>query len=215
MRWFISLILFVACCADAAHVITTSGRQINGAEISATADGSVTLTTATGQTMTFRKGQYRSAATDRPKELARAEELIEAGEGERAVPLLKNVKKECRFLAWDQRAIELLADHYFQTGRFAAAAAEFQLLDVQSPEVSRKAREAMIQSGDAEIVLKALNEDIAHGDRAAAAKAYLTRGDLKITAGDEDGARSDWLKVALFFKAQREEAALAEEKLKE
>ena len=215
MRWFISLLVLVTCSANAAHVITMSGRQIKGVEISATADGSVTLTTATGQTMTFRKGQYRSAATDRPKELARAEELIEVGEGERAAPLLKKVKTECRFLAWDQRAIELLADHYFETGQFAAAAAEFQLLDVQSPEALRKARAAMIQSGDAEIVLKALNEDIAHGDRAAAAKAYLTRGELKAAGGDEEGARSDWLKVALFFKAQREEAARAEEKLKE
>lgn len=215
MRWLSSfLIALFICSADAAFVVNNAGRQINGTKISASEDGSVSLTTASGQTMTFRKGQYRSATADRPKELARAEQLLKQGQGEQAVSLLKQVKQECRYLAWDQPAIQLLADYYYSSGQFAEAVKEFQALEDQTDAVlQRKLREAMMKCGKAESVLSVLNEDIATGSREAAAQAYLMRGELKAEAGDLKGARRDWLKVATFFKAQRELAAQAEQKL--
>ncbi|MDF7823223.1 hypothetical protein P4B35_04310 [Pontiellaceae bacterium B12227] len=217
MRWLSRfLILLLVASVDAAYVVNNAGRQINGTGISASEDGSVSLTTASGQTMTFRKGQYRSAAADRPPELSRAEKLLKEGHGKRAVPLLKQVKQECRFLAWDQQAIRLLADYYFSSGRFSEAVAEFQSLENQEePAVQRTLREAMMQSGDLETVLLVLNEDIATGSREAAAQAYLMRGELKAEAGDLEGARRDWLKVITFFKAQKELAEQAEQKRSE
>jgi tetratricopeptide (TPR) repeat protein len=194
--------------------VNNAGRQIKGSKISATEDGAVTLTTSSGQTMTFQKGQYRSAAADRPAALTKAEQLIENGQGELAVPLLNQVKAECRFLAWDQTAIQLLADYYYSSEQFSEAVAEFQTLEDQSdPEMQRKLREAMMQSGASESVLLVLNEDIANGTREAAAQAYLLRGELKASHGDAEGAYRDWLKVATFFKAQKELALEAEQKL--
>ena len=208
------MIFFIVSVVDAAYVVNNSGRQINGTKISATADGAVTLTTGSGQTMTFRKGQYRSAAADRPVALTRAEQLLQTGQSEQAVPFLKQVKKECRFLDWDQTAIQLLADHYIATDQFAEAVIEFQSLEDQSiPQNQRRLREAMLKSGASETILAVLNEDIAHGTREAAAQAYLMRGKLKAESGDLEGARQDWLKVATFFKAQRELALEAEQKL--
>jgi predicted negative regulator of RcsB-dependent stress response len=214
MRKLISLFLFgLIFSSHAAHIITNTGRQINGTKISASADGSVTIVTATGQSMTYRKGQYRSAAADRPKELALAEKWLKAGQPEKAIPLLEKVKRDCRFLAWDQTVIALLADHYFETGQFAKAAAELQLLEDQGPKVQEKIRQALVKSGKADAVLPALEKDIASGSREAAAQAYLMRGDLKAAAGDTEGARRDWLKVATYFKAQKDLAQLASEKL--
>jgi tetratricopeptide (TPR) repeat protein len=200
--------------ADAAYVVNNAGRQIKGSRISATEDGAVTLTTLSGQTMTFQKEQYRSAVADRPVALTKAEQLLESEQAEQAVPLLNQVKAECRFLAWDQTAIQLLADYYFRSGQYAKAGEEFQALEDQSdPETQRKLRAAMMKSGKTETVLAVLNEDIATGSREAAAQAYLMRGELKAANGDAEGACRDWLKVATFFKAQKELARQAEERL--
>lgn len=217
MRWLSSLIIVLSLSsAQAAFVVNNAGRQIKGTKITATEDGAVTLTTASGQRMTFQKGQYRSATADCPKELSRAEQLLKQGQGEQAVPLLKQVKQECRYLAWDQTAIQLLADYYFSIGQFALALEEFQTLEEQSdPVVQRKLREAMMKSGSSDSVLLVLNEDIATGSREAAAQAYLMRGELKAANGDPEGARRDWLKVVTFFKAQKESVLKAEQQLGE
>ncbi len=217
MHWLSRfLFVFFICSAEGAFVVNNAGRQINGTKISASEDGSVSLTTVSGQTMTFRKGQYRSATADRPKELARAVQLLKQGQGGQAVPLLKLVKQECRYLAWDQTAIQLLADYYYASEQFAEAVKEFQTLDDQTDMVmQRKLRKAMLQSGETASLLLILNDDIATGSREAAAQAYLMRGTLKTDAGDPEGARRDWLKVATFFKAQKTLAEQAENKLGE
>lgn len=215
MRWLISF-LFVTVSVEAAYVVNNAGRRIVGLEISAEADGRVVLKTASGQMMTFQKGQYRSAAADRPKELDIAERLFREGRGEEAVPFLKRVKTRCRFLKWDQQAIQLLADYYFEAGDFAQAATEFQALENQDiPQNRARLRMSMVKGGDPEMVKAVLDEDIRTGSRNAAAQAYVMRGRLKADNGDVSGARRDWMKVSLFFKAQKDVAAEAENLLKE
>jgi predicted negative regulator of RcsB-dependent stress response len=209
-------VLLIVASAHAAYVVTQSGRQINGTEIAASQDGSVTLKTASGQSLTFHAGQYRAAVADKPKELDEASRLIMDGQGVQAVQLLRKVQADYRFLAWDQHATRLLADFYFETEKFAAAAKELQRLDAaDDPSVQAKLREAWFRSGNVDAVLPALERDIAEGSREAAATAYLLRGDLRAANGDVDGARCDWLKVATFFKAQNESAQEAEQKLGE
>ena len=163
--------------------------------------------------MTFRKGQYRRAVADKPRELAQAEKLLKDGKGGQAVALLEKVKAGYRFLAWDQRAIGLLGDYYYGAGKFDEAAAEFQALENPDAAAQEKYRDALIKSGKVGAVLPALEKDIASGSREAAARAYLLRGDLKAAAGDTAGARRDYLKVATFFKAQKEAAQEAEERM--
>ncbi|MEI6892746.1 MAG: hypothetical protein V5783_11305 [Pontiella sp.] len=216
MHWRISLLLLIMSgSVQAAYVVNNAGRQIHGTHISATAAGDITLTMSSGQTMTFRKGQYRSATADRPKELARAAQWLQQGQSEQALPLLKKVKERYRHLAWDQMAIQQLADFYLESGQFLEAVAAFQSLEDQSrPSHQKKLREALMKCGDTATVLIGINEDIARGTRTAAAQAYLMRGKLKQANGDSEGARRDWLKVYTFFKAQKESAAQAEELLR-
>lgn len=215
MRW-LSRILFIMLvfAADGAYVITNTGRQITGSKITAGDDGAVTLMTDSGQTMTFRKGQYRTAAADRPVELDIAEDLFKKEEPEKAALLLKKVKRDYRNLGWDQKAVRMLADHLFSAGEYGAAVQEYQLLEEQDASVLKRIREAMMQSGDRESVLKTLNRDIEQGSRAEAAEAYFLRGDLKAEDGDSEGARRDWLKIRLYFKDQKEMVLKAEERLK-
>lgn len=207
-------LLCLVCSAHAAYVVTQSGRQINGSRVSSAEDGSVTLTMASGQQMTFRKEQYRSAVADKPKELGQARQLIESGKGDQAVPMLRAVQADFRFLAWDEKATRLLADYFYDNGQFSAAAIEYQSLEhLDDPIVKARHREVLLKSGNLKQVLPALEEDIASGSREAAARAYLLRGDLKAANGDADGARRDWLKVATFFQAQKELAEQAKVKL--
>lgn len=214
MRWFISFLL-IANMANAAYVVTSSGRQINGERITAAEDGSVTLFTAGGQSMTFQQHQYRSAKADRPRELDLAKTLFAEGKDKHAMAMLNTLKVEYRFLAWDQPAIEMLADYYFEQKRFAEAAAEYQRLEQPSEQARSRLRAAVMKSSDPAAVLNMLNHEIASGSRAEAAKAYLARGDLKLQEGDAAGARRDWLKVVQFFKAEKDTAAEAEARLKE
>ncbi|VGO21786.1 tetratricopeptide repeat protein [Pontiella sulfatireligans] len=215
MHWFNSflVLLLMVCSAEAAYVVTQSGRQINGAKISASSNGSVTLTTDSGQSMTFRKGQYRQAVADKPAGLTKAEQLMKAGKGEQAVPLLRKVVKDYRFLGWDQTAALLLGNYLYDVSQFAEAVEAFQALENPEPAAQAKHRDALLKSGNLEQVLPALEKDIASGSREAAARAYLMRGDFKAANGDPAGARRDWLKVARFFKAQKELAQQAGEKL--
>ena len=216
MFWRISLVLTFCCSVQAAHIINNAGRKIDGVQISAEKDGSVTLITSSGQTMTFLAGQYRSASADRPKELDIAAALIEEGSGDKAVPFLLRAKKRCRFLAWDQQAIQMLADWYFDTGQFEKAAEQYLELDDQSVSQNRKRlRTALLEGGKTRQLLKLLNEDIRSGERDAAAQAYLMRGRLRVENGDQAGGRRDWQKVQLFFRAQKESVEEAERLLKE
>ncbi len=215
MHWRTSLvILMLTASANAAYVVTQSGRQINGVKISAGEEGAVTLTTATGQKLTFRKEQYRSAAADRPKQLEQAERLLQNEQGEQAVPLLKQVKSAYRFLEWDQTAILLLANYYYHAGQFLEAVVEFEALDqLTDLELQARHRDAVLKTGNRERICSMLETDISTGSREAAARAYLMRGDLKNADGDRAGARRDWLKVATFFNAQKESAKNAAERI--
>ncbi|QBG48730.1 hypothetical protein EGM51_15470 [Verrucomicrobia bacterium S94] len=209
MRWRINVVLLLCSSVHAAYVVNNAGRQINGTEISAAADGRITLKTAGGQLMEFQKGQYKHAVADRPKELDIARQLIETGQGEKAVPYLKLAKKKCRFLKWDQEAVQLLADYYFAAEQYDLAVEAFLELEDQSvPQNRQRLLQAMVKSGEVENALHMLDEDIRSGSRAAAAQAYLLRGKLKAGQGDPAGARRDRQKVAMFFRAQK---ALAEE----
>ena len=216
MRWLsISCALLLAPCARGAFVETAAGRRIPGTRISATADGTVTLETASGQKMVFRKGQYRRAEADKPRNLARAESLLAAGKNEEAEPLLKEVQIRFRYLGWDQQAARRLAALYFGQGRFAEAARAFQTLENRTPEEQEKYEQALIRSGRGNLALRMLEQDIAGKSREAAARAYLLRAQLREERGDAAGARRDRIKVATFFRSQRELALRAERELEE
>ncbi len=210
------LAVSVALHVEAAYVITQSGRKIEGRAISSEATGAVTLKMEGGQSMTFRKGQYREAVADKPEKLVVAETFLAEEKGEQAIELLQQVMREYRFLNWDQTAALLLGNYWYENGQFDEAVTAFNTLKPPlTSVVLHRRRLALLETGRLELVLPVLEKDIAEGSREAAANAYLMRGDLKANQGDVEGARRDWMKVSIFFKSQKDAAKQAEEKLEQ
>ncbi|MCF7848516.1 MAG: hypothetical protein K9M45_06670 [Kiritimatiellales bacterium] len=210
-------LLLTAMASHAAYVELNNGRKIQGSRISVDASGTVKLTTATGQSMQFKQGQYKAAVADKPQAMDQALALAKDKKYAEAAALLKQIKTEYRLLGWDRKAAYALINILFADEKYAAAATEAEeyLKLGQDEKIGALYSQALLKSGDSTKLLPALNRDIAEGSREMAANAYLMRGDLKAAAGDKEGARLDWLKAATLFKAQKAAAQRAQEKLAE
>lgn len=202
-------VLILAGAAQAApFVINSAGNRVNGSAIKSAPDGTVLLTTLNGQTLTFRKGTYRQAFADKPKEMFQVEALVKQKNLIAVAEILRRVKKEYQFLGWDQRASLMLARVYLPMKQFEDAAHEYEALFAIQPQLIKNLKEranymqALLGSGRIDEVAKMIDEDIASGSREAAARAQVVRGDMKAASGQYEEALLDYLRTAILFKAQ-------------
>ena len=207
-RAFAVLILLSGVVQAAPFVINSAGKQVNGSAIRSAPDGTVLLTTLNGQTLTFRKGSYRQAFADKPREMVQVEELVKQKNLIAVVQILRRVKEEYQFLGWDQRASLMLARVYLPLKQFEDSAREYEELFKVQPKFKAVPKEranymqALLGSGRTEEVAKMIDEDIASGSREAAARAQVVRGDMKAASGQHEEALLDYLRTAILFKAQ-------------
>jgi tetratricopeptide (TPR) repeat protein len=211
MKKFVLLrmLLCVAGIAQAApFVMNSAGTRIDGAAIQSAADGTVLLTTQTGQTLTFKSGTYRQAFADKPKEMFQVEAMAKNREFPGAAALLRKVKEQYRFLGWDLRASQMLARVELAQKNFPAAAAEYEALFAAQPQLKKIPAEranymqALLGAGRIKETAALIDEDIASGSREAAARAQVVRGDMKAASGQYEEALLDYLRTALLFKEQ-------------
>jgi tetratricopeptide (TPR) repeat protein len=202
------LFLLAGGVQSAPIVINSAGTKIEGTTIQSAADGTVLLTTAEGQTMTFRPGTYRQAFTDKPKEMVQVEAMAKSGDLAGATALLRRVKEQYRFLGWDQRAALMLARVELARKNFAASAAEYEALFAVQPQFKTVPAEranymqALLGSGRIKETAALVDEDIASGSREAAARAQVVRGDMKAAGGQYEEALLDYLRTAILFREQ-------------
>ncbi len=202
------VLIFAGFVQAAPFVINSAGNQVNGSAIQSAPDGTILLTTLNGQTLTFRKGTYRQAFADKPKEMFQVEALVKQKNLIAVVEILRRVKEEYQFLGWDQRASLMLARVYLPLKQFEDAAREYEeLFAAQSkfktvPKERANYMQALLGSGRIAEVAKMIDEDIASGSREAAARAQVVRGDMKLKSGQVEEALLDYLRTAILFKAQ-------------
>lgn len=202
---------FASFSVQAAHVITRAGRKIEAAEIRSLENGSIVLITPSGQRMEFKPSQYRSAAADRPTELAVVEKLLESGNQEEALKCLRAISIRYRHLKWDQEAFRKMAPLCYALKRYEEAAEAYALVVERTDAEQQQYFEALRRADRLAELQALLDMDIAKGSRASAARAYVMRGEVKARSGDYKGATSDWLKVTTFFTDQTESVAAAEQ----
>lgn len=201
------IILNVAAVAEP-FVINSAGQRVTGSAIQSAPDGTVLLTTLNGQTLTFRKGSYRQAFADKPKEMFQVEELVKQKNLIAVAEILRRVKEKYQFLGWDQRASLMLARVYLPLKQFEDSAREYEALFAVQPQLMQNLKErsnymqALLGSGRIQEVAKMVDEDIASGSREAAARAQVVRGDMKAASGQVEEALLDYLRTAVLFKAQ-------------
>ena len=192
----------------APFVINSAGNQVNGSAITSAEDGTILLTTLNGQTLTFRKGSYRQAFADKPKEIFQVEELVKQKNLNAVVEILCRVKEDYQFLGWDQRAGRMLARIYLPLERYEDSAREYEELFAVQPKFKSVPKEranymqALLGSGRIDEVAAMVDEDIASGSREAAARAQVVRGDMKAKSGQYEEALLDYLRTAILFRAQ-------------
>ncbi|QHI68931.1 tetratricopeptide repeat protein [Tichowtungia aerotolerans] len=204
------LLVFAGIAQAEPFVINSAGSKVVGSAIQSAPDGTILLTTLNGQTLTFRKGCYRRAYADKPKEIFQVEKLVKEKNLIAVAELLRRVKEEYQFLGWDQRASLMLARVYLPMKQFEDSAREYEALFVVQPQLKENLKErsnymqALLGSERIDEVAKMIDEDIASGSREAAARAQVVRGDMKMKSGQTEEALLDYLRTAILFKAQED-----------
>jgi hypothetical protein len=199
---WIGLLLMTVNAVQAAYVITSTGRRIEGVELRADEKGGVMLRTADGQEFTFQKGRYREASVAKPEALTRAERSLAEGDAVTAEALFISVKEEFAFLQWDIEAAQRLAELYTREKRHAEAAKEFAVLAKDDPVFRRPYLEALWRAEAFEELRPVLVRDIAAGSHEEAAFAYLLTGRLLEAEGKLEEARQAYRKIELFFSRE-------------
>ncbi|MBP7829216.1 MAG: tetratricopeptide repeat protein [Kiritimatiellae bacterium] len=203
------LLLTVAVAAQAAYVILSDGRRMEGTDIRMTADGSVVLTTVQGP-VTLTKGQFKLAMADKvPGEWEKVGQLVQGKKYDEAIAQLNELARRYRGLGLDVQAIQLLAKVQMLKGDPGAAVTAFETLfrtnpgAKGAPDVAWSFREALLGAKQFDRLNTELNEVIAGGSRPDAAKAQLMRGDIKMAQGQGEGAVMDYLRTVVFFGSEQ------------
>ena len=192
--------------ADAAHVILTDGRRIEGRDIRARANGDVILSTDRGD-LTFARGQYREAWASRPEELNQARRQMDAGRYDQVISTLDPIVSRYRHLSWDIEAMGMIAAAHNAKGSHQDALATYERLFQAAP---RRKDDRDLKWGFFEAKLGAerldalegeLDKLITEGERADAARAQVMRGDVQRQRGRTEAALLDYLRTTILFQA--------------
>ena len=202
------LLLTVAVAAQAAYVILSDDRKIEGTEIRMTADNSVVLKTDRGD-FTLAKGQYKTAMADKPPEWDKVVQLVQGKQFDAAITQLNDLARRYRGLGWDIQSVQLLARVQAMKGDPAAALTSYETLfrtnpgSKDSPEVQWPFRQALLDAKQYDRLNTDLTEVIAKGSRADAARAQIMRGDVKMAQNQAEGAVMDYLRTVIFFGGEQ------------
>lgn len=201
-------VFLAAAAGEAAYVITTQGQRIDGTDIRAKLDGTITLVTAQG-TRTFMKGQYAKAVADKPPEIDRAAQLVEAKKYDEAIKLLEEVALRYRHLEWDIQALMLLPRVHAMKGDMESAVTAYEKLFAmhgksrEDSDVQWAYFETLLGAGQYDKLEKGLEQLIASGSRTDAARAYLVRGDIRTAQNQLEMAVLDYLRPVVLFASER------------
>ncbi len=198
----------------APYVVLNDNSRREGLRISARADGTVVLSTASGQ-FEYPRGQYKLAVADKPAEFDGAiAAAARPGQGDAAIPALKKIMAEMRNLEWDKPAAQALARIHNAKKEYAQVVTTYEALFVaypsleMDPEYGWTYRRALLDAGQAKKLETKLGDLAAKGTPTDAARALVLRGDIRASEEKMEYAIRDYLRVVLFYA--REQAVMPE-----
>ena len=152
---------------------------------------------------------------ERPSDLAKAQQSINDGHPELALPVLQNIASRYKMLVWDNRARELMAKIYVQKkdGKMAVTVLNELFANPSPKGITFAARllywDAQALTGDNAALRKDLDDAIATGPREVAAAAQVKRGDMLRAEGVKEEALLDYVRTILFFEDAKDARAEA------
>jgi len=209
IRLTIIAALLLSCLGAAAapYVVLAGNKKVTGTSVKAREDGTILLTTATG-VLTFPAGT--ELHVDEPSGYARALQLIQQGQYDTALELLRKIEGQYQFLEWDKKARVLMAGAFFKKGDYTSSVDTYAKVAVESPSAleAESARfmymEALLKSGQSDRLLPRLSETIATAPRPIAARAQVMRGHFMLERGELEDALYDFMRTAELFKDVKE-----------
>lgn len=184
--------------------VVHDGRRIPGTDVRADRGGQIFLMTEAGR-MTFPPGTR--VVVEEPEGFRNLRRMIEEGRYEEALPGLRQVIEQYRFLGWDLRARRLLGRALAGLGRHADAVAHFGALFEDDPaaraesDIQEAYMLALQGAREHDRLMPLLDDVIRRGERRPAARAQMIRGNLRLEAGETEKALYDFLRTATLFRS--------------
>lgn len=197
------------------YVILMDDRRIEAANILARPDGTIVLTTPSGQTMEFERARVKQVMTPRPPEMDQAGAAFQARRFDEAIRLLREVYAKHRFFHWGEQASRLIGRAYLEKGDTDDAVKAFEEHLQRYPRAEQDSDwlwlylSALLKKGDAAKLEPRLNKIIAEGARRDAARAQIFRGDLRLAANQLEAAVLDYLRAVMFYASEKEQLPTA------
>jgi len=192
-----------------AYVITTDGRRIDGTAIRARPDGTIILTTGTGQ-LEFSRDRVRQAVAPRPPEFDQAVRALQEKRYDDGIRLLQQVMRNLRFLSWDEQASKLLGRAHWEKGDREGAVRAFEEHLRMFPQAAQDTEwiwfyyEVLLQTQQFQKLEPILNKLVAEGSRRDAARAQIMRGDIRLARNELEAAVLDYLRAVMFYSSEKE-----------
>ncbi len=200
----------MTCPSQAAFLMLTNGKKVEGSSLRLNAQGQYILETAQG-VRTYEKAQVARAEADKPAGFDQAQELARSNP-DKAVEQLSAIARKSRGLGWDAKANLRVAQITSGQGKFEDAVKAFEALPdymMKNSDVRFAYWKALVEGGKSASLEGKLKAAIAEGDRGVSARAQLLRGDIKMKRRQLEPAALDYLRAAILYEDVREVRAEA------
>lgn len=197
------------------YVILMDDRRIDATSVLARPDGTIVVTTPSGQTLEFERTRVKQAMTPRPPELDQAGAAFQARRFDEAVRLLREVYAKNRYFHWGEQASRLIGRAYAEKGDAAEAIKAFEEHLQRFPRAEQDMEwmwlymNTLLQAGQSAKLEPRLNRIIAEGARGDAARALILRGDLRLAGNQLEAAVLDYLRTVMFHASEKEQLPTA------
>lgn len=196
----------LAGTVHAANVVYMSNDKIVAQTVAWRESAQEYRVTANDVIQMIPKTRVERLEIDKPADFDKAEQMLKAGKGIDAIPMLEAMITQYKMCIWDNRARELMSRIYSQSKDYKKAVSILEeifknLQPWENYNIVRRFYWDMLRLSKTNATLnKELTQAIETGSREVAALAYIMRGDMKNDEGQKEQAVLDYLRVALMFE---------------
>lgn len=184
-----------------------NGQRIDGDIIWKQIAKKYVVTQKNGVEVEISYDEVAKVETQRPKELEGAINAVKSGKPAVAIPVLEKIAKDYAMLQWDEPAARYLAEAYVAVDRSADAVKTCEAIIALRPEAAYMGEMAMsywtalLKTGKTAKLQDLVEKAARSGERVAAARALVMRGDMLAEQKQYKEALEDgYLRVVVLYK---------------